>query len=168
MNAMTNLFGAAALSFVTCVASAQDKGPVAAIVGTWKVVTYEDRTEGQPVKYQFGEKPRGLLMYDATGHMSIQLMKVPHPKVAARAEEQVTPQEKIALYDAYTAYFGTYTVDAKRGVVTHHVEGDLADVFIGTDQQRPFEISGDRLILRPKWTEGGRQWTGLRVFERAK
>jgi hypothetical protein len=168
MNAITRLLGAAALSLVTFVACAQDKKPVAAIVGTWKIVTYEDRTEGQPVKYQFGEKPRGLLMYDATGHMSIQLMKMPHPKAAAGVEEKVTPQEKIALYDAYTAYFGTYTVDAKRGVVTHHVEGDLADVFIGTDQQRPFEISGDRLILRPKWTEGGKQWTGLRVFERAK
>jgi hypothetical protein len=168
MNATTRLFGAAALSFVTCVAGAQDKKPVAAIVGTWKVVTYEDRTEGQPVKYPFGEKPRGQLMYDATGHMSIQLMTMPHPKVAAGDEEKVTPQEKIALYDAYTAYFGTYSVDAKRSVVTHHVEGDLADVFVGTDQERPFEISGDRLILRPKWTEDGKQWTGLRVFERAK
>lgn len=133
MSVMTRLFCAAALSFVTCVAGAQGKNPAAAIVGTWKVVTYEDRTEGQPVKYPFGEKPRGLL-----------------------------------VYDAYAAYFGTYTVDAKRSVVVHHVEGDLYDVFIGTDQERPFEISGDRLILRPKWTEGGKQWTGLRVFERVK
>jgi hypothetical protein len=168
MSVMTRLFCATALSFVTCVAGAQGKNPAAAIVGTWKVVTYEDRTEGQPVKYQFGEKPRGLLMYDATGHMSIQLMKMPHPKITSGDEEKVTPAEKTALYDAYAAYFGTYTVDAKRSVVIHHVEGDLYDVFIGTDQERPFEISGDRLILRPKWTEGGKQWTGLRVFERVK
>jgi hypothetical protein len=96
------LLCACALSFATFVAGAQDKKPAAAIVGTWTVVTYEDRTEGQPVKYPFGEKPRGLLVYDATGRMSIQLMKMP------------------------------------------------------------------RLILRPKWTEGGKQWTGLRVFERVK
>jgi hypothetical protein len=168
MNAITRLLCAAALSFVTCVAGARDKNPAAAIVGTWRVITYEDRTEGQPVKHQFGEKPRGLLIYDATGHMSIQLMKMPHPKSASGEEEKVTPAEKAALYDAYAAYFGTYTVDAKRSVVTHHVEGDLYDVFIGTEQERPFEISGDRLILRPKWTVDGAQWTGLRVFERVK
>ena len=161
----TRLLCACALSFAAFVASAQDKNP---IVGTWKVVTYEDRTQGQPVKYPYGEQPRGLLIYDATGHMSIQLMKMPHPKIASGDEEKVTPAEKTALYDAYAAYFGTYTVDAKRSVVIHHVEGDLYDVFVGTDQERPFELSGDQLILRPKWTEGGTQWTGLRVFERVK
>jgi hypothetical protein len=161
----TRLLCACALSFATLVASAQDRS-AAALVGTWKVITYEDRTAGQPVRYPFGEKPRGQLMYDATGHMSIQLMKMPHPKVASGDEASVTPAEKVALYDAYTAYFGTYTVDVKRSIVTVHVEGDLADVFVGTDQERPFEISGDRLFLRPKWTEGGVQWTGLRVFER--
>jgi hypothetical protein len=164
----TRLLCAGALSFATFVACAQDKNPAAAIVGTWKVVAYEDRTEGQPVKYQYGEKPRGQLTYDATGHMSIQLMKVPHPKIASGDEEKATPAEKAALYDAYAAYFGTYTVDAKRSVVIHHVEGDLYDVFIGTDQERPFELQGDRLVLRPKWTVDGKQWTGLRVFERVK
>jgi hypothetical protein len=37
-----------------------------------------------------------------------------------------------------------------------------------TYQERPFEFVGDRLILRPKWTVDGKQWTGLRVFERAQ
>jgi len=50
-----------------------------------------------------------------------------------------------------------------------HVDpADEDDVFIGKDQERPFEIPGDRLILRPKWTVDGKQWTGLRVFERVK
>lgn len=168
MKFTTQLVCTWALSFSTFVAGAEDQNPVAAIVGTWKVVTYEDRTEGQPVRYPYGEKPRGQLMYDATGHMSIQLMKVPHPKIASGDEEKVTPAEKSALYEAYAAYFGTYTVDAKRGLVIHHVEGDLYDVFIGTDQERPFEITADKLILRPKWTVDGKQWTGLRVFQRVK
>jgi hypothetical protein len=41
---------ACALSLVAFVACAQDKAPTA-IVGTWKVVTYEDRTEREPPKY---------------------------------------------------------------------------------------------------------------------
>lgn len=46
----TRLLCACALSFAAFVAGAQDKAPPASIVGTWKVVTYEDRTEGQPAK----------------------------------------------------------------------------------------------------------------------
>jgi hypothetical protein len=99
-----------------------------------------------------------LLIYDATRHMSIQVMKVPHPKVASGDDEKVTPEETAALFDAYTAYFGTYTVDAARGVVIHHVEGDLADVFIGRDEEWPYELAGDRLLLKPRWESEGKRW----------
>ncbi|HKS57455.1 MAG TPA: lipocalin-like domain-containing protein [Steroidobacteraceae bacterium] len=64
-------------------------------------------------------------------------------------EEKVTPAEKVVLYDAYVAYFGTYSVDMKRGVVIH-------------------PVAGDRLTLTPRWTVDGKQWTGVRVFERVK
>ena len=165
MNAALRLLSLCVLSLVTCVASAQD---TRTIVGTWKLVAYEDRPAQGPPVHPYGEKPRGILTYDAAGHMSIQIMKTPHPKVASGDEEKVTPQEKIALYDAYVAYFGTYTVDNKRGVVVHHVEADLYDVFIGTEQERRFELSGNRLTLQPTWTIEGKQWTGIRVFERAK
>lgn len=168
MNTAMRVLCACTLSFATFMACAQEKSVPAGLVGTWKVVRYEDRTGREPVKFLFGEHPRGLLVYDATGHMSIQIMKVPHPKVAVGDDETITPQEKIALYDAYAAYFGTYSVDARRGVVTHHVEGDLADVFIGTDQERPFQLAGDRLTLTPSWTVDGKAWTGIRVFERVK
>ena len=45
------------------------------------------------------------------------------------------------------AYFGTYTVDAGKGTVTHHVEGSLRPDYTGTDQVRPFRIDRDRLII---------------------
>lgn len=48
---------------------------------------------------------------------------------------------------AYVAYFGTYTVDATKGTVTHHVEGSLRPDYTGTDQVRPFRVDGDQLII---------------------
>src|SRR5262245_9345597 len=110
--------------------------------------------------HPYGTEPKKLLIYDATEHMAIQIMKVPHPKVASGDEERVAPDEKQALFDAYIAYFGTYRVDAKKGLVVHHVEGDLSDVFIGRDEARPFQLSGDRLVLTPRWSQGGREWAG--------
>lgn len=138
------------------------------VVGTWRLVAYEDRPAQGPSRYPYGTRPKGLLMYDRTGHMAIQVMKVPHPQVASGDDEKIAADEKTALFDAYTAYFGTYRVDAARGVVIHRVEGDLADVFIGKDEERPYELSGDRLVLKPQWESDGQRWQGIRVFERAK
>lgn len=138
------------------------------IVGSWKLVAYEDRLADGSVEYPFGRKPVGLLIYDATGHMAIQIMKVPHPKVASGDDEKVTAEEKPALFDSYEAYFGTYSIDSTKKEVTHHVEGHLYDVYVGTSQKRPFELSGDRLTLTPHWERDGRPVQGIRVFERIK
>ncbi len=138
------------------------------IVGTWRLASYTDQAAGRPVEHPFGEHPKGLLFYDARGNMAIQIMKTPHPRVASGDEYNMTPAEKIALLDAYVAYFGTYTVDAKRQVVIHHVQADSLDVYIGTNEERPYELSGDWLVLKPVWESGGVQWEGSRVFQRLR
>lgn len=138
------------------------------IVGTWRLIIYEDHPDHRPIEYPFGKNPVGLLIYDKTGHLAIQIMKTPHPKVASGDDEKITSEEKIALLDSYVAYFGTYSVDWKRHIVTHKVEADLYDVFVGTTQERPFELKGNRLTLSPSWTREGKVVKGLRVFERVK
>jgi hypothetical protein len=136
------------------------------IAGTWRLVHFEDRAPNGSLQFPYGERPQGQLVYDETGHMSIQIMKTPHPKVASGDDEKVTPAEKVALYDSYVAYFGKYRLDPARGVVIHQVEGDLADVYVGHEEERPYELDGNRLTLHPRWTSDGKQWEGVRVFER--
>src|SRR5260370_5686527 len=61
-----------------------------------------------------------------------------------------TTEEKAAAFDSYAAYFGTFTVDAKAGTVTHHLENNLVPGREGTDNVRWFEFQGDnRLYLIP-------------------
>jgi hypothetical protein len=137
------------------------------LIGTWRLVAFEDHAAGEMVKHPYGKTPVGLLIYDATGHMSIQVAKLPHPQVASGNDEKITDAEKLALFDAYESYFGSYTVDWRGHIVTHHVDGDLRDVFRGTDQPRPFELDGDHLSLVPVWIrEDGVRVRGVRKFER--
>jgi ketosteroid isomerase-like protein len=143
----------------------RDREPT--VVGAWRLVSYEDKAPDGQSRYPFGREPKGLLLYVAGGTMSIQLMKMPHPTIASGDDGDVTPAEKQALYDAYVAYYGRYTVDAENGVIVHHVEADLADVYIGNDEQRPYVLRGDTLILAPHWKVAGQDWTGVRVFKRA-
>jgi len=61
-----------------------------------------------------------------------------------------TTEEKAAAFDTYAAYFGTYTIDAKVGTVSHHLEDNLVPGRQGTDNVRWFEFQGDnRLLLIP-------------------
>jgi Lipocalin-like domain len=59
------------------------------------------------------------------------------------------------------AYFGTYTVEDNRRIVTHHVEGSLSPDFTDTDQSRPFKLEGGRLEIGD-----GKTWR--RVLERVR
>jgi hypothetical protein len=133
---------------------------VHALVGTWRVVDFADLDKDGTWHRRFGEHPHGYFVYDATGHVHIQIMKVPplapFPEAKLGDGKPPTPEHALAAYSAYVAYFGTYTVDAEKRVVTHHVEGGLAPDFTGTDQPRPFEVEGDRLEIGD-----GRTWRRL-------
>jgi hypothetical protein len=140
----------------------------AEILGSWKLVSYEDReASGTPV-YPYGRAPAGLLIYDATGHMAVQIMKTPPPDVASDDWDRFTTQEKVGLFDGYVAYFGRFEVDSVRKVVTHLPSADLSRLYIGKREERHYQLAGDRLVLSESWVQSGKQWSGVRVFQRLK
>ena len=52
----------------------------------------------------------------------------PFPEANSDEGKPPTPEHALAAYNAYVAYFGTYTVDTEKHVVTHHVEGSLSRI----------------------------------------
>ncbi len=152
------------LLFTVAFAERPPKG-AEALAGTWRLIEFADVDKDGKWQYRFGEHPRGYFVYDATGRVHIQIMKVPllkpFPEANGAEGKQPTPDQALAAYNAYFAYFGTYTVDAKKHVVTHHVEGSLAPDFTDTDQPRPFKLEGDRLEIGD-----GKTWR--RVLERVR
>jgi hypothetical protein len=106
------------------------------LIGTWRFVEITDfDSTGAPVHY-YGATPCGFIIYTASGHVSVHIARCP--------AADVSPPELAATYNGY---FGTYTVNEARGLVTHQVEGGSAPDYIGTPQQRPFKVSGDTLVL---------------------
>jgi lipocalin-like protein len=136
-----------------------------ALIGTWRLVEFADLDKSGEWVNRFGKHPRGYFVYDSTGHVHIQIMKVPplEPFREANTHEGKPPtaEHALAAYNAYVAYFGSYTVDTEKHVVTHHVEGSLSPDYTDTDQPRPFTLKGDRLEIGD-----GKTWR--RVLERVR
>jgi hypothetical protein len=110
------------------------------LLGAWRYVG--TRIDGG--NWDRGADPKGIIYYGPHGEMAVQI--APDVK-RRRAGAVMTPEEaKIALTD-YIAYFGTYTIDAQTGTVTHH-RHDSVQPGDGGDLVRRFELDGDRLVLR--------------------
>jgi hypothetical protein len=129
------------------------------IVGTWRLISAEDRSSPNDpwVPYTFGNPPSGYFIYDPTGHASIQIMTTPPQKIAT--PDSPTPAEALAIFNNYIAYYGTYTIDATN--ITVQVEGAWDPSQVGTAQARPYQLSGDTLII-------GDQVTYKRTLKRVK
>ena len=129
------------------------------LVGTWKLVSIEERNaEGRLVTpLDYGPEPIGMLMYDAAGHMSVHAMRQGRRKLASDDVHLAAPDQAKAAFVGYGAYFGTYTVDERAGLVIHHVQGSLIPNWEGSEQRRRFTISGDKLILEPPEIPGRRR-----------
>ena len=133
-------------------------------IGTWRLVKAEaQRPNGEMVPYRYGAGTVGYIMYDATGHVAVQLMQPDRPKFASGDLDKGTSEEIKAAFDGYGAYFGTYEIHEAEGFVIHHVEGSLFPNNVGTEQKRFFEFSGDRLILKPPPRQDGGEQVAPRI-----
>ncbi len=103
------------------------------ITGTYRLVTLEAiRPNGEVTTGWLGAKPTGLIVYDSSGYMSVQIMKDP---------------QEASVQNDYYAYFGTYEIDEKTETVIHHVEGSLHPDEVGVSYIQAFTLLEDRLIL---------------------
>lgn len=128
----------------TTTADAQGKSQAElrkAFVGTWRLVSI---TGGNNPDAR--GKPTGIIIYDAHGNMAAQIQpdRQRPTYTGTPTAEQLADRAR-----GYTAYFGTYTIDEKAGIVTHHRQGQLDSGAV--DFVRKFELTdgGNRIVLTP-------------------
>jgi hypothetical protein len=85
--------------------SAQD------LVSTWRLVSVETiRPNGEVIYPFYGRHPEGLLIYDPSGWMSVQIVSDPKPTVPTTSSREgflVAPTaDKVAAVNGYYAYYG--------------------------------------------------------------
>lgn len=152
-----------------CFVAAAQADPRAAFVGSWDLVSVENRASDGSVTLPFGDTPRGRISYTPDGFLSAHVMRDARAAFGDGAGlYDGSATEKAAAYDSYIAYYGRYTVDAAAGTVTHRIEGSLFPNWSDSAQTRHYAFDGDTLILRsPPLDTGGKTLTVHVVWRRA-
>ncbi len=137
------------------------------LVGNWRLISAESHSTDGSISYGYGKEPLGLVVFAASGRLSLHLVDPDRRTFSSGDFLRPTPKELSEAFNGYFGYFGTYSVDEAAEVVTFHIEGAAYPNYIGTDQRRFFTIDGNRLILRtPPERAGGVDITFLVTFER--
>jgi hypothetical protein len=141
------------------------------LIGAWRLVSIETfRPNGEVIYPYYGKHPKGLIMYDRGGSMSVQIVSDPAPMVPSTSSREsvlsAPVTDKSKAFDGYYAYYGSWTFDAANSTVTHHIQQSLTPGERGEDAVRHFVLDGDHLILTAKTHEMGEDHERKLVWQR--
>ena len=159
--------GTLGLLFLGVVLSAGDAFAQTAkdLAGTWTLVSTVTEQGGNKTD-TFGPNPKGILTVDTNGRYVLAIARADLPKVASNNRTTATPEENKAIVGGSLTHFGTIAVNAADKTITFKIETATFPNWDGTEQQRPFTLTGDELQYTVPAASGG--GTGTTVWKRAK
>jgi hypothetical protein len=104
------------------------------LVGTWHLRSDVSTTADGRKLLPFGPNPKGIAIFDRSGHFAIVASRSDLPKFVSNNRMQGTAEENEAIVRGSIAFFGTYSVT--NGVIVQHIEGGTWPSWVGTDQKR--------------------------------
>jgi Lipocalin-like domain len=135
------------------------------LVGTWTLVSAVTEQGGNKTD-TFGPHPKGILTVDANGRYVLAFVRADLPKVASNNRTTATPEENKAIVQGSATHFGTLSVNAADQTIAFKIETSTFPNWDGTEQKRPFTVTGDELQYTVAAASGG--GTATVVWKRAK
>jgi len=135
------------------------------VVGTWTFVSNIVDEGGKKVE-PYGPTPKGIMFLDANGRYIIAVMRPSLPKFASNNRTSGTAEEIAAIVQGSNFHFGTYSVDEASKTINFKIEKSSFPNWDGTEQKRPFSLTGDELKYTIAQASGG--GTAQVVWKRAK
>jgi len=127
---------------VACGASTAHAQDAAALVGVWKLVSYDvEFKDGSPSMKLFGENPPGYIIFTANGRMMAVLE-------AADRKSPTTVEDRANLISSMGAYSGTYRLEGNKWITTVDVAWFPS---YRTEQAREYKLEGERLTVSTPW-----------------
>ncbi len=141
-------------SMMTFHALSQKQSLKEQLVGTWTLLSWEQKKGDGTKVERYGTSPKGIAFFDAGGRYIITVMRSDRAKYASNTLWQGTSEENKETADGTITYFGTYSISEADSSIAIHVEGSSFPNWNGTDQKRFVAIAGERLTLTVRPTVG--------------
>jgi len=143
------------------------------LIGAWRLAAIEYLgPHGETVDPYYQAGSSGIIIYDSSGWMSVQITAQNRRKweVAAVRVPRPVGEEDAALkadaFDTYYSYFGTWDYDAATSVVTHHVKSSLIPAETGLDYAQTITLEGGQLIFTVRSGGPGAETVRRKVWVR--
>lgn len=143
------------------------------LVGAWRLVSIQLMGPDGPMTDPFyNADPTGILLYQASGWMSVQIVGRPRPAMEAEAsrpphvETAEDAQLKAAVLDTYYAYYGTWDYDEATSTVTHHIKSSLIPGESGMSYTQTVALEGENLIFTSRREVAGVATVQKKVWRR--
>ncbi len=118
------------------------------LIGTWRLTEFANWDSATSKwKYPYGKSPKGYFTYTKSGIVNINISSETPLNISVDSAKNYNINLMDWSSHFSVGYFGTYTVEFNKSVVTHHVKGGSVPWYIDTDQPRQFIIKGDTLLI---------------------
>lgn len=113
-----------------------------ALVGTWALVAADVQHPDGSVGHDYGAKPGGRMMIDATGRYSLMIYRAERPRFASGDRAMGTLAEYRDAALGLSTHFGMLGADVKARTLTFAIEQASFANWNGTTQVRTYELKG--------------------------
>ncbi|KRG10825.1 lipocalin-like domain-containing protein [Staphylococcus sp. NAM3COL9] len=117
------------------------------LIGTWKLLTYQDVAEDGSIYYPLGKDATGFIMYNPDGYMSAQLMQQGRPSYASGDLHKGTTEEMAIAAEGYLAYSGRFKLDEANATVYHTMDVSMNPTWLSATQPREFTLKDNILSI---------------------
>ena len=117
------------------------------LVGTYRLLSFENFADDGEVQTPFGTDPRGFAMYTAEGYMSAILMVRNRPNFPEGDILAATDADRVAAFSTSSAYAGSWKIVGDQ--IIHHLESTTYPNWTDTDQPRNFDLTDTHFTLYP-------------------
>lgn len=143
------------------------------LIGAWRLVRIEySGPHGSTVDPFYQADSTGLLIYDASGRMSVRIA-APGRRSFETPSRRPTPDDdaklaalKVSAFDSYYAYDGTWDFHADTSELVHHVASSLLPAENGMTYTQKVSLEGDRLVFSNRGVEQGEATERRKIWER--
>ena len=137
----------------------EDRTP---LVGMWRLLTFQLEYQATGERESpMGMAPTGYILFLPEGRMAVVI-------TGEGRKAPTTDQDRAGLFSSLVAYTGPYRVDGDKWITTVEVSANPS--WVGMEQTRAFQISGDRLQEATAWLSrpGNRMARFVITYERVK